>query len=185
MWRCSGLPASSGSSRRASMPTMCRRTTPPLRWRRPSPDAGTEAQEPFTGRSNLHALSPGVAIIDPDRVIALNRLHESLTLATVAPFETVARPDAGHGQSHPLRRAEADPGAGAGLIGGEPLVMRQALHGAARRARHHHLAADQAVDHAQVGAGHSRTPAGARSRRWAMSCSAGTRRPRSQRRSPG
>jgi molybdenum cofactor cytidylyltransferase len=53
--------------------------------------AGIEAQEPFTGRANLHARSPGVAMIDADRVLALNRLHESLTLATVAPFETVAR----------------------------------------------------------------------------------------------
>jgi molybdenum cofactor cytidylyltransferase len=53
--------------------------------------SGTEAQEPFTGRANLHALSPGVAMIDADRVLGLNRLDESLTLATVAPFETVAR----------------------------------------------------------------------------------------------
>jgi molybdenum cofactor cytidylyltransferase len=52
---------------------------------------GTEAQEPFTGRANLHAVSAGVAVIDAERVLALNRLDESLTLATVAPFETVTR----------------------------------------------------------------------------------------------
>jgi molybdenum cofactor cytidylyltransferase len=47
------------------------------------------AQEPFTGRANVHAASPGVALIDAGRVRALNRLHESLTLATVAPFDIV------------------------------------------------------------------------------------------------
>ncbi len=52
---------------------------------------GTEAQEPFTGRANLHATAAGVAIIDAERVLALNRLDEGLTLATVAPFETVTR----------------------------------------------------------------------------------------------
>ena len=52
---------------------------------------GSEAQEPFTGRANLHATAAGVAIIDAERVLALNRLDESLTLATVAPFETVTR----------------------------------------------------------------------------------------------
>ncbi len=85
---------------------------------------GTEAQEPFTGRTNLHALSPGVAIIDPDRVLALNRLHESLTLATVAPFETVARRQL-------LATVKVIPFAvpkpileqALKLIGGEPLVM--------------------------------------------------------------
>jgi len=50
---------------------------------------GTTAQEPFTGRANLHADSHGLAVIDVDRVQALNRLHESLTLATVAPFTAV------------------------------------------------------------------------------------------------
>src|SRR5262245_7810213 len=52
---------------------------------------GSEAQEPFTGRANLHATAAGVAIVDGERVLALNRLDESLTLATVAPFETVTR----------------------------------------------------------------------------------------------
>jgi molybdenum cofactor cytidylyltransferase len=53
--------------------------------------SGSEAQEPFTGRANLHATAAGVAIIDDARVLALNRLDESLTVATVAPFETVTR----------------------------------------------------------------------------------------------
>ncbi len=51
--------------------------------------AGTATQAPFTGRANLHASVHGLAIVDADRVRALNRLHESLTLATVAPFAIV------------------------------------------------------------------------------------------------
>ena len=50
---------------------------------------GTTAQAPFTGRANLHAAARGLAVIDVERVRALNRLHESLTLATVSPFAIV------------------------------------------------------------------------------------------------
>jgi molybdenum cofactor cytidylyltransferase len=50
---------------------------------------GTVAQAPFTGRANLHATAHGLAIVDTERVRALNRLHESLTLATVQPFSIV------------------------------------------------------------------------------------------------
>jgi molybdenum cofactor cytidylyltransferase len=50
---------------------------------------GTRAQAPFTGRANLHATTHGLAIVDAERVNALNRLHESLTLATVQPFAIV------------------------------------------------------------------------------------------------
>ncbi len=50
---------------------------------------GTKAQEPFTGRANLHAQAPGLVVIDADRVRELNRLHESLTLATAANHEKV------------------------------------------------------------------------------------------------
>lgn len=50
---------------------------------------GTAAQAPFTGRANLHATCHGLAILDAERVRALNRLHESLTLATVQPFSIV------------------------------------------------------------------------------------------------
>ena len=50
---------------------------------------GTVAQAPFTGRANLHATTHGLAVVDTERVRALNRLHESLTLATVQPFAIV------------------------------------------------------------------------------------------------
>lgn len=50
---------------------------------------GTVAQAPFTGRANLHAAVRGVAVVDAERIRNLNRLHESLTLATVAPFAVV------------------------------------------------------------------------------------------------
>ncbi len=50
---------------------------------------GTVAQAPFTGRANLHASTHGLVLIDDERVRALNRLHESLTLATVQPFAIV------------------------------------------------------------------------------------------------
>lgn len=52
---------------------------------------GVTVEAPFTGRVNLHAPAPGIALIDGERVRALNRLHESLTLATVPPFEIVGR----------------------------------------------------------------------------------------------
>ncbi len=48
-----------------------------------------EAAAPFTGRANVYAGSAGVAVVDVDRVRRINRLHESLTLATVGAFETV------------------------------------------------------------------------------------------------
>jgi molybdenum cofactor cytidylyltransferase len=51
--------------------------------------SGALAQAPFTGRANLHAVCHGLALVDAARVRALNRLHESLTLATVAPFAVV------------------------------------------------------------------------------------------------
>lgn len=50
---------------------------------------GTQVQAPFTGRANLHAKGRGLVVIDQDRVRAFNRVHESLTLATSAPFEIV------------------------------------------------------------------------------------------------
>jgi len=51
---------------------------------------GVTVDEPFTGRANLHAPAAGIALIDAGRVRALNRLHESLTLATVQPFDLVS-----------------------------------------------------------------------------------------------
>ena len=50
---------------------------------------GCAAQAPFTGRANLHAGLRGLAVIDGERVKAINRLHESLTLATAANFSVV------------------------------------------------------------------------------------------------
>ena len=50
---------------------------------------GTVVQAPFTGRANLHAKGRGLVVIDEDRVKAFNRVHESLTLATSAPFDIV------------------------------------------------------------------------------------------------
>ena len=51
--------------------------------------AGTTAQAPFTGRANLHAGVHGLTLVDVARVHELNRLHESLTLATVAHHAVV------------------------------------------------------------------------------------------------
>ena len=48
-----------------------------------------ETTKPFTGRTNVQALMNGVAVVDRDRLIALNSLDEGLTVATVPPFETV------------------------------------------------------------------------------------------------
>lgn len=53
--------------------------------------AGVAAAAPFAGRSNLYAEAAGLALVDPARVDAVNRLDESLTLATAAPFAPVAR----------------------------------------------------------------------------------------------
>jgi molybdenum cofactor cytidylyltransferase len=52
--------------------------------------SGVSVQEALTGRSNLHAASAGVFTADAERLKAINRLHESLTIATVAPFAAVA-----------------------------------------------------------------------------------------------
>jgi molybdenum cofactor cytidylyltransferase len=46
-------------------------------------------EAPFTGRANLHAKAHGVAVVDVERVHAVNRVHESVTLATVNPFDVV------------------------------------------------------------------------------------------------
>jgi molybdenum cofactor cytidylyltransferase len=43
----------------------------------------------FTGRANLYAMANGLAVIDAERIAALNRIDESLTLATLAPFARV------------------------------------------------------------------------------------------------
>jgi len=43
----------------------------------------------FTGRANLYATEAGIAVIDTGRVDQLNRVDESITLATLAPFARV------------------------------------------------------------------------------------------------
>ncbi len=43
----------------------------------------------FTGRANLYAEQPGLALIDTARVHALNAIDESITIATLPPFTRV------------------------------------------------------------------------------------------------
>jgi molybdenum cofactor cytidylyltransferase len=50
---------------------------------------GATVQAPFTGRANLHAAHRGLAVVDAERVKAFNRIHESLTLATVPSHDIV------------------------------------------------------------------------------------------------
>ena len=51
---------------------------------------GVAAQQAFTGRANVHASRFGLAVIDAERVRAINHLHESLTIATLPPHAVVA-----------------------------------------------------------------------------------------------
>ena len=48
-----------------------------------------EVAAAFTGRANLFAKVHGLAVIDQIKLLELNRLHEGLTIATVAAFEKV------------------------------------------------------------------------------------------------
>jgi molybdenum cofactor cytidylyltransferase len=43
----------------------------------------------FTGRANLYALEPGLAVVDAARADAINAIHEAITVATIAPFTRV------------------------------------------------------------------------------------------------
>jgi molybdenum cofactor cytidylyltransferase len=52
--------------------------------------SGVRAQEPFTGRANLHAAAHGLCVFDEVRLRAINHLHESLTIATLPNFAGVA-----------------------------------------------------------------------------------------------
>lgn len=45
---------------------------------------------PFTGRCNLYANCPGVALIDVEGLHRINLIDESLTIATVNPFDLVS-----------------------------------------------------------------------------------------------
>ena len=50
---------------------------------------GARLTAPFTGRCNLYAQTRGVAVIDRERVDILNRMDESLTIATLSPYSLV------------------------------------------------------------------------------------------------
>ena len=50
---------------------------------------GVRRAAPFTGRCNLYADAHGVALVDAGRLDEINLIDESLTVATVAPFELV------------------------------------------------------------------------------------------------
>ncbi len=50
---------------------------------------GIEVTAPFTGRCNHFASEAGLAVIDHERIDALNELDESVTVATLAPFARV------------------------------------------------------------------------------------------------
>ena len=50
---------------------------------------GIEITAPFTGRCNHFASEAGLAIVDPERIDALNELDESVTVATLAPYARV------------------------------------------------------------------------------------------------
>ena len=52
--------------------------------------AGLDLTLPHSGRVNLKARGPGVAVVDAGAVMALNRVDPMLTLATLPPFARVA-----------------------------------------------------------------------------------------------
>jgi molybdenum cofactor cytidylyltransferase len=47
----------------------------------------------FTGRANLVAETPGLLVIDRERLDAVNLVDESVTIATLAPFDLLAKGD--------------------------------------------------------------------------------------------
>lgn len=51
---------------------------------------GLKASAAFTGRVNLLAEKPGVLTVDAARIDRINAIHESVTVATVAPFAAMA-----------------------------------------------------------------------------------------------
>jgi molybdenum cofactor cytidylyltransferase len=50
---------------------------------------GARLQQAFTGRCNLYADGAGVLALDRGRVDQMNRIHEAITIATLAPDEAV------------------------------------------------------------------------------------------------
>jgi molybdenum cofactor cytidylyltransferase len=55
--------------------------------------ANLRQADAFTGRVNLFAEASGVIVLDRDRLLALNRLDEGLTAATLQPYDRVAAGD--------------------------------------------------------------------------------------------
>ena len=51
---------------------------------------GLDAALPFTGRANLFAAAPGLAVIERDRLDRLNLLDEAVTVATLPRYAVVA-----------------------------------------------------------------------------------------------
>lgn len=52
--------------------------------------AGVHLSDPFTGRVNVIATGPGVAVLDAIALTAFNTVHPMITLATVPPFQQMA-----------------------------------------------------------------------------------------------
>jgi molybdenum cofactor cytidylyltransferase len=89
---------------------------------------GLRVQEPFTGRSNLHAIHHGLVIVDGERLRALNHVHESLTLATASPFEIVeARQMAATVKIIPFAIPQRILGEALAVIGADPLIRVEAF----------------------------------------------------------
>lgn len=56
----------------------------------PNPEAASlKLSTAFTGRVNLNATAPGIAIVDTAAIHAMNRVDPSITLATLAPMTRV------------------------------------------------------------------------------------------------
>jgi molybdenum cofactor cytidylyltransferase len=51
---------------------------------------GARVAEAVTGRANLYATAAGILSIDTDRLLAINRIDEGLTVATLPAFDRVA-----------------------------------------------------------------------------------------------
>lgn len=53
-------------------------------------DSGLRPGAPFTGRANLFAETAGLTLIDRSAIDKINAVHEAITLATLAPYESVS-----------------------------------------------------------------------------------------------
>ena len=65
------------------------RMTPPVQFPEKLLGPGAMAQEPFTGRANIYAQQRGLVVVDNFRINAINRVHESMTLATLPNYSVV------------------------------------------------------------------------------------------------